>query len=147
MFTLQSLPGEKNHINVLEPLQRENWRHYIHRHSKFELRCDIAAVPHYISKSRAPNLALQPAIHFTISHGHWSKQNTRWRILTSLIWSKWRTTRWASKPVTCMMKSVGLKKLSPNQLLQEDEQVTMHGIDQNVDASELQQSNEGNMFS
>ena len=49
--------------------------------------------------------------------------------------------------MTCMMKSIGLKKLGPNQLLQEDEQVTMHGIDQNVDASELQQSNEGNMFS
>ena len=49
--------------------------------------------------------------------------------------------------MTCMMKSVGLKKLSPNQLLQEDEQVAMHGIDHNVDGSEVQQSNEGNMFS
>jgi len=34
-----------------------------------------------------------------------------------------------------------------SQLLQEDEQVAMHGIDLNIDPSELQQPNEGNVFS
>ena len=34
-----------------------------------------------------------------------------------------------------------------SQLLQEDEQVDMHGIDLNIDPSKLQQPNEGNVFS
>ena len=34
-----------------------------------------------------------------------------------------------------------------SQLLQEDEQVAMHGIDLNIDPSKLQQPNEGNVFS